>query len=175
MPKSNALRGKEFRERKKLAANPVERVTKNEKIIQIHQECNYQISIRVYMRKYPHHTTSTKKNTAKYSLNAEFNDKQKIVQIHQVLLPNLHQVHMREYGKKYCQNSVLMPSLRDGDAIETLLMTAKINTDFVNHPVPSTTEPSTSIVRVGTDECESIINYILRYKDYDFHKMAWSP
>ncbi|GFW75838.1 uncharacterized protein TNCV_4430201 [Trichonephila clavipes] len=49
---------------------------------------------------------------------------------------------------------------------------AQINTDFVNHPVPSTTEPSTSLVRVGTDVCESIIDSILRYKDYDFHKNA---
>ncbi|GFT89846.1 uncharacterized protein TNCV_1665851 [Trichonephila clavipes] len=54
-----------------------------------------------------------------------------------------------------------MPSLRDGNAIETLLMTAQINTNFVNHPVPSTTEPSTRLVRVGTDACESII--ILTY------------
>ncbi|GFX76206.1 uncharacterized protein TNCV_1233441 [Trichonephila clavipes] len=55
-----------------------------------------------------------------------------------------------------------MPSLRDGNAVETLLRTAQINTDFVNHPVPSTTEPSTSPVRVGTVTCESIINSILR-------------
>ncbi|GFV97369.1 uncharacterized protein TNCV_2038791 [Trichonephila clavipes] len=66
-----------------------------------------------------------------------------------------------------------MPSLRDGNATETL-MTAQINTDFVNHPVPSTTEPSTSLVRVETDACESIINSILRYKDYDFHKVKVS-
>ncbi|PRD25245.1 UNVERIFIED_CONTAM: hypothetical protein NCL1_41461 [Trichonephila clavipes] len=56
---------------------------------------------------------------------------------------------------------------RDGNAIETLLMTAQNNTDFVNHPVPST-----SLVRVGTDACESIVNSILRYKDYDSHKNA---
>ncbi|GFS75447.1 uncharacterized protein TNCV_2968101 [Trichonephila clavipes] len=79
---------------------------------------------------------------------------------------------MREYRawKKTLQNTLLMPSLREGNAIETLLMTTHINTNFVNHPVPSTTEPSTSLVRVGIDACESIINYILRYKDYDFHK-----
>ncbi|PRD24996.1 UNVERIFIED_CONTAM: hypothetical protein NCL1_42210 [Trichonephila clavipes] len=65
-----------------------------------------------------------------------------------------------------------MPSLRDENAIETLLMTAQINTDLVNHSVPLTTEPSTILVRVGTDTCESIINSILRYKDYDFHKDA---
>ncbi|GFU30228.1 uncharacterized protein TNCV_4447201 [Trichonephila clavipes] len=65
-----------------------------------------------------------------------------------------------------------MPSLRDGNAIEPL-MTAQINTDFVNHPVPLTTEPSTNLVRVGTDACESIINSILRYKDYNFQKNAW--
>ncbi|GFW15594.1 uncharacterized protein TNCV_4657321 [Trichonephila clavipes] len=62
-------------------------------------------------------------------------------------------VQMREYRawKKTLQNTLLMPSLRDGNAIETLLMTAQINTDLVNHPVPSTTEPSTSLLRVGTD------------------------
>ncbi|GFT01305.1 uncharacterized protein TNCV_1925501 [Trichonephila clavipes] len=65
-----------------------------------------------------------------------------------------------------------MSSLRDGNAIETLLMKAQINTDFVNHPVPLTTEPSTSLVRVGTDACKSIINSILRYKDCDSHKNA---
>ncbi|GFY17291.1 uncharacterized protein TNCV_1090651 [Trichonephila clavipes] len=81
---------------------------------------------------------------------------------------------MREYQawKKTLQNTLLMPSLRNGNAIETLPMTAQINTDFVSHPVPSTTEPSTSLVRVGTDACESIINSILRYKDYDFHNNA---
>ncbi|GFU98258.1 uncharacterized protein TNCV_4856731 [Trichonephila clavipes] len=65
-----------------------------------------------------------------------------------------------------------MLSLREGNAIETLLMTAQINTDLVNHPVPLTTEPSTSLVRVGTDACKSIINSILGYKDYDSHKNA---
>ncbi|GFV20367.1 uncharacterized protein TNCV_4141281 [Trichonephila clavipes] len=71
---------------------------------------------------------------------------------------------MREYRswKKTLQNTLLMPSLRDGKAIETLLMTALINTEFVNRPVPSTTEPSTSRVRVGTDVCESIINYVTK-------------
>ncbi|GFU92646.1 uncharacterized protein TNCV_4795741 [Trichonephila clavipes] len=65
-----------------------------------------------------------------------------------------------------------MSSLRDGNDIETLLMTAQINTDFVNHPVPLTTEPSTNLVRVGTYACKSITNSILRYKDYDSHKNA---
>ncbi|GFX10337.1 uncharacterized protein TNCV_1867321 [Trichonephila clavipes] len=60
----------------------------------------------------------------------------------------------------------------DGNAIETLLLTAQINTNFVNRPVPSTTEPSTSLVRVGTDSYESIVNSILRYKEYDSHKNA---
>ncbi|GFU03332.1 uncharacterized protein TNCV_3338491 [Trichonephila clavipes] len=63
-----------------------------------------------------------------------------------------------------------MLSLKDGNAIETLLMTAQINTDLVNHPVPLTTEPSTSLVRVGTDACKSVINSISRYKDHDSHK-----
>ncbi|GFS77262.1 uncharacterized protein TNCV_3758481 [Trichonephila clavipes] len=52
-------------------------------------------------------------------------------------------------------------------------MTAQINTDLVNYPVSLTTEPSTVLERVGTDACEPIINSILRYKDYDFHKNAW--
>ncbi|GFX10375.1 uncharacterized protein TNCV_1867701 [Trichonephila clavipes] len=65
-----------------------------------------------------------------------------------------------------------MPSLRDGNAIETLLMAAQLNTGFVNLSVPSTTEPSTSLARVGTDACESIINSTLRYKDYNSHKNA---
>ncbi|GFU68494.1 uncharacterized protein TNCV_323721 [Trichonephila clavipes] len=74
--------------------------------------------------------------------------------------------------EKTLQNTLLMPSLRDGNAIETLLMTAQINTDFVNRPVPSTTELSTSLVCNGTDAFESIIYSILRYKDYDSHKNA---
>ncbi|GFU05288.1 uncharacterized protein TNCV_964721 [Trichonephila clavipes] len=57
----------------------------------------------------------------------------------------------------------------DGNAIETLLMTHRLIRTFVNPPIPSTTEPSTSLVRVGTDSCESIINSILRYKDCDSH------
>ncbi|GFU70032.1 uncharacterized protein TNCV_2984591 [Trichonephila clavipes] len=82
--------------------------------------------------------------------------------------------YMREYRarKKTLQNTLLMLSLRDGDAIETLLMTAPINTDLVNHPVPLTTEPSTILVRVGTDACKSITHSILCYKDYDSHKNA---
>ncbi|GFT82788.1 hypothetical protein TNCV_4433731 [Trichonephila clavipes] len=43
-----------------------------------------------------------------------------------------------------------MLSLRNGNAIETLPMTAPINTDLVT-PVPLTTHPSTSLVHVGTD------------------------
>ncbi|GFU26219.1 uncharacterized protein TNCV_5106391 [Trichonephila clavipes] len=71
-------------------------------------------------------------------------------------------------------NTLLIPSLitNNGNAIETLLMTALINMDFVNHPLPSTTELSTSVVRGETDSCESIINSILPYKDYDSHKNA---
>ncbi|GFW01884.1 uncharacterized protein TNCV_3028551 [Trichonephila clavipes] len=60
----------------------------------------------------------------------------------------------------------------DGNSIETLLILAQINTDFVNHPVPLTTELSTSLLRVETDSCESIVNSILQYKDYDSHKNA---
>ncbi|GFV14284.1 uncharacterized protein TNCV_807161 [Trichonephila clavipes] len=65
-----------------------------------------------------------------------------------------------------------MHSLRDGNAIDILLMTAQINSDLMNHPVPLITEPSTSLVRVETDACKSITNSILRYKDYDSHKIA---
>ncbi|GFU61309.1 uncharacterized protein TNCV_5033541 [Trichonephila clavipes] len=84
--------------------------------------------------------------------------------------------YMREYRarKKALQNTLEMPSLmsNNGNAIETLLMTAQINTDFGNHPVPSTTELSTNLVRVETDSSESVINSIFPYKDYDFHKNA---
>ncbi|GFT19239.1 uncharacterized protein TNCV_303481 [Trichonephila clavipes] len=62
-----------------------------------------------------------------------------------------------EHGKKTLQNTLLMLSLRDGYAIETLLMTAQINMDLENHPVPLTTEPSTILVHIGTDVCKSII------------------
>ncbi|GFW75459.1 uncharacterized protein TNCV_4426431 [Trichonephila clavipes] len=65
-----------------------------------------------------------------------------------------------------------MPSLRDGNTTETLLMIAQINTDLVNPLVPLTTESSTSPVRVSTDSCESKINSILHYKDYNSHKNA---
>ncbi|GFT05670.1 uncharacterized protein TNCV_1045281 [Trichonephila clavipes] len=65
-----------------------------------------------------------------------------------------------------------MLSFRDGSAIESLLITAQINTDLVNHPVPFSTEPSTILVRVGTDACKSIINSIFGYKEYDSHKNA---
>ncbi|GFX51025.1 uncharacterized protein TNCV_2733761 [Trichonephila clavipes] len=76
---------------------------------------------------------------------------------------------MREYRarKKTLQNTLFMLSLRNGNAIETLLMTAQMNADLVNPPVPLTTDPSTSLVRVGTDACKSIVNSILRYEDYD--------
>ncbi|GFX79746.1 ATP-dependent DNA helicase [Trichonephila clavipes] len=84
--------------------------------------------------------------------------------------------YVREYRarKETSQNTILMQSLitNNGNDIETLLMTAQINTDFVNHPVPSAAEHSTSLVRVETDSCESIINSILPYKDYDSHKNA---
>ncbi|GFV30558.1 uncharacterized protein TNCV_41831 [Trichonephila clavipes] len=82
--------------------------------------------------------------------------------------------YMREYRarKKTLLNTLSMLSLRDGNAIETLLMTAQINTDLVNHPVPLTTEPSTILVCVRTDACKSIINSILLYKDYDSYKNA---
>ncbi|GFV17218.1 uncharacterized protein TNCV_4741361 [Trichonephila clavipes] len=60
-----------------------------------------------------------------------------------------------------------------GMPVEILLMTAnRANTDFVNHPVPSTSELSTSLVEAETDSCESIINSILPCKDYDSHKNA---
>ncbi|GFW06506.1 homeobox domain-containing protein [Trichonephila clavipes] len=48
--------------------------------------------------------------------------------------------------------------------ILTLLMTAQINTDFVNHPVLLTTEPPTSLVRVGTDACLNNMNVHSSYQ-----------
>ncbi|GFY14782.1 uncharacterized protein TNCV_648251 [Trichonephila clavipes] len=86
--------------------------------------------------------------------------------------------YMREYRArkkntaKYSLNGLLILSLRNGNAIETLLMTAQINTDLVNHPVTLTTEPSTSLVSFETDACKSIINSFLRYKDYNSLKNA---
>ncbi|GFY16858.1 uncharacterized protein TNCV_3689161 [Trichonephila clavipes] len=83
---------------------------------------------------------------------------------------------MREYRapKKTLQNTLLKPSLMTNgrNAVQTLLMTAQINTDFLNHPVPLTTEPSTSLVRVETDSWESIINSSMPYKNSDSHKNA---
>ncbi|GFT42305.1 uncharacterized protein TNCV_1786181 [Trichonephila clavipes] len=107
----------------------------------------------------------------KTSSNSSRKSDKKKVQIHQVLVPNLHQITLEkiEHGKKALENTLLMSSLRDGNPIETLLMTAQINSDFVNHFMPLTTETSTSLGRVGTDACES---KILRYKDYDSHKNA---
>ncbi|GFT19160.1 uncharacterized protein TNCV_302941 [Trichonephila clavipes] len=71
------------------------------------------------------------------------------------------------------QNTLLMLSLRDGNAIETRIMTAQINRDLRReHLVPLATEPSKRLVRFETDACKSIIHSILRYKDYDFHKNA---
>ncbi|GFS95504.1 hypothetical protein TNCV_814541 [Trichonephila clavipes] len=57
----------------------------------------------------------------------------KIMQIHQAVLPNLHQSYTSEYTNS-----------------------TQINMDFVSHPVASTTEPSTSLVRVETDACHVV-------------------
>ncbi|GFV14806.1 uncharacterized protein TNCV_2712431 [Trichonephila clavipes] len=133
MPKSNAERRKEFRERKKKKGKTSSKSSRKS-------------------------DKKKKKNNANSSSAAAKSRSE----------------YMREYQawRKTLQNTLLMPRLRDGNAIETLLMTAQINTDLVNHPVPLTTEPSTSLVSVGTDACKSIINSILRYKDYDSHKNA---
>ncbi|GFV41421.1 uncharacterized protein TNCV_3090311 [Trichonephila clavipes] len=65
--------------------------------------------------------------------------------------------YMREYQARKktttLQNTLLMLSLRDGNAIESFLMTAQINMDLVHHFVPLTTEPSTSLVHFETDAC----------------------
>ncbi|GFV21312.1 uncharacterized protein TNCV_2927851 [Trichonephila clavipes] len=111
MSKSNAKRGKVFRERKKkekLAASPVEKVARKKQ-------------------------KKSQKNIAN--------------------LLSATAVHERipSTRKKTLQNTLLMFSLRNENAIETLLMTAWINTDLVNHPVSFPTEPSKSLVRVGTD------------------------
>ncbi|GFX67519.1 uncharacterized protein TNCV_3932611 [Trichonephila clavipes] len=110
------------------------------------------------MHKAENSSVKEKKTSSKSSQKSD----KKIVQIHQVLVPNLHQTTSEkiEHGKKALKNTLLMPNLRDGNVIETLLMTAQINTDFENHLVPLTTEPSTSLVRVGTDASESKINSI---------------
>ncbi|GFY31125.1 uncharacterized protein TNCV_4360321 [Trichonephila clavipes] len=174
MPKSNARRGKVFRERKKkekLAASPVENVTKNQKYNANSSSATAK-SRSEYMREYQ----ARKKNITKYSLNAEYNDKQKNSANSSSATaksPSEYTGENIKHGKKTLQNTLLMPSLRVGNAFETFLMTAQINTDFVNHPVSSTTKPSTSRVHVETDTCESIINSILRYKDYDFTKASW--
>ncbi|GFT08792.1 uncharacterized protein TNCV_663371 [Trichonephila clavipes] len=97
----------------------------------------------------------------------------KIVQIHQVLLPNLHQsTHERllSIEKKKLQNTLLMPSLRDRNAIETLLMTAQINNGLSE--LPCAVNYRTLNKSNACWNCESIINTILRNKDYDFHKNA---
>ncbi|PRD32765.1 UNVERIFIED_CONTAM: hypothetical protein NCL1_19496 [Trichonephila clavipes] len=94
----------EFHERKeteKLAASPVETVTKkNRKIMQIHQV----LLPNLHQSTHERISSMEKKNIAKYSLNAEF--------------------------KGWACS------------IETVLTTAQINKDFVNPLVPSTTEPS---------------------------------
>ncbi|GFV53221.1 uncharacterized protein TNCV_1065801 [Trichonephila clavipes] len=63
-----------------------------------------------------------------------------------------------------------MLSLRDGNAIETLLMTAQINFGLNEPPCAINYRASTNLVCVETDACKSIINSMLRYKDYDSHK-----
>ncbi|PRD35962.1 UNVERIFIED_CONTAM: hypothetical protein NCL1_10069 [Trichonephila clavipes] len=45
-------------------------------------------------------------------------------------------------------------------------MTAQINTDLVNHPVPLTTEPSTILVRVGTDALQNYDSHKNAHKDF---------
>ncbi|GFU20667.1 hypothetical protein TNCV_3176111 [Trichonephila clavipes] len=51
-------------------------------------------------------------------------------------------------------------------------MTAQINTELVNHPVPLPTEPSTILVRVGTDGCGSPV---IKVSDHGRHVMSSSP
>ncbi|GFU01569.1 uncharacterized protein TNCV_655181 [Trichonephila clavipes] len=84
-----------------------------------------------------------------------------------------------KFIKCYCQISIRvherissMLSLWDGNAFETLLMTVQSNADLMNYPVPLIAEPSASLVSFGPDACKSIINSILRHKDYDSHKNA---
>ncbi|GFW95963.1 hypothetical protein TNCV_4173901 [Trichonephila clavipes] len=90
MPKSNAQRGKAFRERKE----------KKEKKIQ--QQVHSQKSDE---KQSTNSSNATAKSPSKY---------------------------IREYRarEKTLQNTLLMPGLRDWNAIKTLLMTAQINTDF---------------------------------------------
>ncbi|GFT52413.1 hypothetical protein TNCV_502421 [Trichonephila clavipes] len=56
-----------------------------------------------------------------------------------------------------------MPSLRDENAIETLLMTAQINADLVNHSVPLTTEPSTILIEIiiySSNVCLCLLDHL---------------
>ncbi|PRD24994.1 UNVERIFIED_CONTAM: hypothetical protein NCL1_42208 [Trichonephila clavipes] len=62
--------------------------------------------------------------------------------------PSEYMTEYRGWKKHTLQIILLMLSLRDGNLTETLLMTAQINTDLVNHSVPLTIDPSTSLVRV---------------------------
>ncbi|GFV14191.1 hypothetical protein TNCV_526651 [Trichonephila clavipes] len=77
MPKSNAQRGKVFRERKKkekLAASPVEKVTRKKQSKKKEQKniANLLSATAESSSEYTREYRARKKNTAKYSLNAQF-------------------------------------------------------------------------------------------------------
>ncbi|GFX94630.1 uncharacterized protein TNCV_3088591 [Trichonephila clavipes] len=136
--------------KKKTRSKSSQKVTKNRKKIENPLRDNAKARSE-YMREYQ----ARKKTLQNTRLVSDLMTNRKIGQFHQNPLPNLHQsTHERISSMgKTLQNILLMPSLRDRIAIEALLMTAHINTDFVNHPVPSATEPLASLVRVGTDAC----------------------
>ncbi|GFT50475.1 uncharacterized protein TNCV_550971 [Trichonephila clavipes] len=69
------------------------------------------------------------------------------------------------------QNNLLMPILRDGNAIET----SNDSTDLYGlcePPCANNYRALNKLIRVGTDAYKSIVNSILRYKGYDSHKNA---
>ncbi|PRD22268.1 UNVERIFIED_CONTAM: hypothetical protein NCL1_49534 [Trichonephila clavipes] len=117
---------KSFMKEKKRKTSSKSSRKSDRKIVQIHK-CYCQIS--------EYTISSMKKRTLQNTLlMPSLMTNRKIVQIHQVLLPNLQQsTHERILStEKALQNTLLMPSKRDGNAIQTLLMTAQINTDFFN-------------------------------------------
>ncbi|GFV91643.1 hypothetical protein TNCV_4762081 [Trichonephila clavipes] len=88
MPKSNAQRGKEFRERKKkekLAASPVEKMTRKK------NSANSSSATAKFRSEYMREYQAWKKTLQNTLSMPSLMTNRKIVQIPQVLLPNLHQ------------------------------------------------------------------------------------
>ncbi|GFU47055.1 uncharacterized protein TNCV_2616281 [Trichonephila clavipes] len=85
---------------------------------------------------------------------------------------------VKEKKEKLAASPVVKVTKNQKNRANSSSATAKSPTEYMREyringlPVPLTTEPSTYLVRVQTDACKSIINSILRYKDYDSHKNA---